>query len=102
MKKVIGYLLIVIGFLFVAMSLSSSNPALSNFLPNLGIPSVINSILGVILIAVGLYLTLIDKNSSSTPHASSEVPIYEGEGKDKVIVGYKKTAEVKKKSLLGI
>lgn len=101
MKKVIGYLLIVVGFLFVAMSLSSSNAILSNFIPTLGIPSFITSVLGVVLIAAGLYLTLTNDNPNKVVQASEEVPIYEGEGKERKIVGYKK-AEIKKKGLLGI
>ena len=98
MKKVVGYLLIVIGFLFVAMGLSSSAAVLSNFFPSFGIPSFVTNILGLIMIIVGLYLTLTDDNSVKVVQVSEEVPIYEGEGKERKIVGYKKT-EIKKKGL---
>ena len=87
MKKVIGYLLIVVGFLFVASGIGSS--VTSNII-SLPIPRLLSTILGVIFIVAGLYMTWDNKSSDKIEHVSSEVPIYEGEGKHRKIVAYKK------------
>lgn len=89
MKRYIGFLLIIVGFLFVAMGINSSNQFLSNFLPDLGISPMINNILGIVFIVLGLYLSL-SSSKSDVKHSSSEVPIYEGEGKKRKIIAYKK------------
>ena len=88
----IGYLLIIVGFLFVAMGVSGSSQVLSNFIPSISIPPVITNVLGIIFIVVGLYFSWSSK-SDDVKHASSEVPIYEGEGKHKKIIGYRKTSD---------
>ncbi|MEK6919341.1 MAG: hypothetical protein AABW73_04890 [Nanoarchaeota archaeon] len=90
MKRYIGYLLIIVGFLFVAMGLSSSSAVISNFIPSFGVPSIVTNVLGLIFIVVGVYFSWSSSSSGDVKHASSEVPIYEGEGKHKKIIGYKK------------
>ncbi len=87
MKKVIGYLLIVVGFLFVASGIGSS--VTSNII-SLPIPRMLSTILGLIFIISGLYMTWDTKASDKIEHVSSEVPIYEGEGKNRKIIAYKK------------
>jgi hypothetical protein len=87
MKRYIGYLLIVAGFLLVAVGLSSSSGVVSNFV-SIPLPSAVSNILGIILVAAGLYFSWDKKKSTDHPHG--EVPIYEGEGKKRRIVGYRK------------
>lgn len=83
MSKLIGYVIALIGLAIIALS----------FLKVIPIPSAIPQqavlIAGLILIIIGVFLTL-GKSSSKIAHASEEVPIYEGEGKKKKIVGYKR------------
>ena len=85
---VIGYVLSGIGLAIIVLSNQIFN-VLLKMIPSLKLPIVI--VLGVAFVLVGVIL-LMDKGSSSSSvqHAAEEVPIYEGEGKHKRIIGYKK------------
>ena len=89
MKKVIGYLLIIAGFLFLALSVSNANKVISSIVSVPSIPASITNILGVALLVTGVYFTWTSAKSG-VKHAAEEVPIYEGEGKKRRIVGYRK------------
>jgi len=89
MKKVIGYLLIVAGFFFVALGVSNANQAISNLVSVPEISPITTNIIGIILIVAGIYFTWAHRGSrTNSPHG--EVPIYHGEGKNRKIVGYRK------------
>jgi len=86
-KKTVGYLLIVVGFLFLALGVSTSSQIINNLVPLPAIPLILTNVLGVIFLIAGIYLTWPNGNKHNDWH---EVPIYEGHGKDKKIIGYKK------------
>lgn len=91
MAKVIGYILSILGL--IAVALSNKIAALS-FLSGFGSKALIYVVLAaVILIILGIVFIMSDNGFSKTSkvkHASEEVPIFEGEGKKKKIVGYKR------------
>lgn len=86
--KIIGYALSVVGLGVVALS---AKIASLSFIASLGQKALVYTILGgIVLIAGGIAIALTDSSSNKVPHASEEVPIYQGEGRHKKIVGYKK------------
>lgn len=89
MNKAIGYLLAGVGL--IGMGLTSAFgqrlvPVLS-VVPKsyILIPSLVLTGLGVVIMIV----TSKGGKSGKTPQAAKEVPIYQGEGKKRKIVGYK-------------
>ena len=83
MKKVPGYILITIGAIIIALSYPSIRAILNvDF-------KIINDIylmtIGLVLIVIGAFIGF--KNSGEK---YSEVPIYEGQGKKRKIVGYQR------------
>jgi len=89
MKKVIGYVIAIAGLVLMALSFGLFNVE-SAFLEKLK-PIYITSV-GVLAIIVGVVISLMaDKGSKGGPKQSAEeVPIYEGSGKDRKIVGYRR------------
>lgn len=87
--KLLGYILSIIGLTIIALS-----QIIVSFLPFLkSMPKgeLYTLLAGFILVAVGVTLALSGSSSSSKiKQAEEEVPIYEGEGKKRRIVGYKK------------
>lgn len=83
-NKVLGYVIAVIGILVLALSY----PAFRNPLgiTSLGIADSIAMIAGLVIAVIGIFISY---NKSSGKQAE-EVPIYEGEGKGRRIVGYRK------------
>jgi|WetSurMetagenome_2_1015567.scaffolds.fasta_scaffold489742_2 hypothetical protein len=86
MAKVLGYVLATIGLVIMALSfVLSSIPLLSSVKP------IVVMFIGIILIIVGVALSMGSGSSSNKiKQAADEVPIYEGEGKKRRIVGYKR------------
>lgn len=82
MTKFLGYIISLIGL--VVLSLPFIIPSLLGSIPKYYI-----IIAGIIIIFFGLF-GLGGKKKGKTKQASEEVPIYQGEGKHKRIVGYKK------------
>lgn len=86
MNKIIGYIIALAGLALTMLSLNLTKL-------NISLPASIKpmyvTVAGVIVIVVGILLTL-EKKGYKTKQASEEVPIYEGEGKKRVIVGYKR------------
>ena len=82
-KKVIGMVLSIAGLALVAVA----------SIPSIGIKIPFASkyvlVAGLGAVIVGVILTF-DKGSSKVKHATEEVPIYEGVGKNRKIVGYRK------------
>jgi len=90
-NKLIGYLIALVGLLGLGIS---SFPDIQKMIP-FTLPAVLTGkyvIIGsLILVGIGVVLSL--SKSSGSRHvkqASEEVPIYEGEGKKKKIVGYQR------------
>jgi predicted tellurium resistance membrane protein TerC len=84
MNKFLGYIIAGVGLAIVVLgSLITKISFLSS------IPTKYVLIAGVIVIIVGIALTL-NKSSDKVKHATEEVPIYQGVGKNRKIVGYRK------------
>lgn len=82
MAKLIGYILALAG---LAIAVLSFNLTRLNIVLPASIKQVYVLIAGIALIIAGVVLSLESKKKQS-----SEVPIYEGVGKKRVIVGYQK------------
>lgn len=85
MKKVIGYIVSIAGIGVMALGFGLTNIDLKP----LGIPTDYISIIGAVAIAVGIVLSLKSSKRKITSD-KKEVPIYEGTGKKRKIVGYRK------------
>jgi membrane-bound ClpP family serine protease len=83
MKKVIGYAVSIVGIAVMALGFGLINIDLKP----LGIPANYIAVAGIITIIIGVVLAL--KNGQSK-NSKDEVPIYEGTGKKRKIVGYRK------------
>jgi len=86
--KILGYVIAILGLAVIALSNSIVKlPFLNSSAKGL----LYVAMTGVVLIAVGIALALTGSSSSSSiKQAAEEVPIYEGEGKKRKIVAYKK------------
>jgi len=91
-NSIIGYSAAGVGLVVIALS-----SQIAKILTFLGTKSMIYTIMaGVVLVAGGVAFVMTDSGfsrSGKVKHVSEEVPIYEGEGKSKRIVGYKKVKE---------
>jgi hypothetical protein len=87
--KILGYALALLGLAVIVLSNKISSTIMKGF----GSKSMVYTILGaIVLLIAGIAFVMMDTASSKkVKHASEEVPIYEGEGKKRRIVGYKKT-----------
>lgn len=79
MAKVLGYIIALIGLVLMAVSF------LKLPLPSQISPKIV-LIAGVIVIVIGILMSLGKKENQ----VKSEVPIYEGQGKNRKIVGYQR------------
>ncbi len=89
MNKIISYILSAMGLAIVAVS-TKIFEIVSKLLPAVKLVYVLG--FGVALILIGVF-SLMSPSAPKTPkvaHAYEEVPIYEGEGKNRKIVGYRK------------
>lgn len=87
MKSFIGYILAGLGLIGMALSSTVGNkifPAVSGIGRNfILIPSLILVGLGVVILIIG------GKSLGKIRQSEKEVPIYQGEGKKRKIVGYR-------------
>jgi len=83
MNKIIGYIIAVIGLVILALPFMTFIPIPEQIKP------VYLMIGGIAVIIVGIALTLGPKQSK----VEKEVPIYEGEGKHRKIVGYQRMSK---------
>ena len=81
--KLVGYILAGLGLVLIA--LSKMIIAKLTFLKELYV-----ILAGFVLVAIGIVFLLSNSSSSNVKHASEEVPIYQGTGKNRKIVGYQK------------
>ena len=87
--KIAGYGLSVAGLILLVFSNTIAQlPILAKLGKN---PLIYPVVAAVVLVAVGIVL-IVSKStgSSKVKHAAEEVPIYEGTGKKRRIVGYQK------------
>jgi hypothetical protein len=87
MKKEIGYIVAIAGLVVMALSfgLFQLDWAILDTID----PLIITGI-GIVGIVVGVIITLTDKGIRRGKQVHEEVPIYEGEGKGRKIVGYQR------------
>jgi len=88
MKKMVGYVVAIVGLVVMAFGfgLVPFEVALLE-----GIASNIIAGVGIVLVIVGVVLAAKGTGGSrKVKHAKEEVPIYEGTGKKRKIVGYRK------------
>ena len=85
MKKVIGYIIAIVGLALMAISFGTFK--IENAFLN-ALSSNTMTIIGVALIIVGIFISL--KAEKGSREYSEEVPIYEGSGKHRKIVGYQR------------
>jgi len=90
-SKILGYIISLIGLVVLAASFLRNT--LLKFLP-VSIDKSDVIITGIVIIIVGVVLSFSKANSRySVKQANEEVPIYEGEGKHRKIVAYKKESK---------
>lgn len=83
MKKLVGYAIAVAGLAVIAVAVSPIQlPLLKQF------SSSVLNVIGGAAVVVGVILA--KRGHSKHQQVSEEVPIYEGEGKDRKIVGYRR------------
>ena len=87
MKKVVGYVISVAGLAIMALSFGLFKLDWPIF--DTVNPTIITAV-GVVGIVVGIIISLTDKGIKRGKQASEEVPIYEGSGKGRKIVGYQR------------
>ena len=88
MDKRVGYVVAVVGLVLMALGFGTFkiDTGFLGALPELWIVGG-----GVVLIVVGVAISLMDKGGGGKiKHSKEEVPIYEGIGKNRKIVGYRK------------
>jgi len=87
MKKWVGYLISLIGLAILGAGSKIQEFKALDFLKNFGETAVLTA--GVILVVVGvLFLRGEGKNKKSKE--KDEVPIFEGKGKQRKVVGYQR------------
>jgi len=92
MKAILGYILSGLGIVTLAFSQDKIKNSLSiKFLSSLS--SSVFLAIGGILVVAGVVVLIMSNNSpknSTVKQSKEEVPIYEGEGKHRKIIGYRK------------
>ena len=84
-SKLIGYIISIIGIIVILLSYAQIR-ALAK-ITNIPFSDTIIMIIGAVLAIIGIFFAY---KGSSSANQAEEVPIYEGEGKNRRIVGYKK------------
>ena len=87
MKKMVGYILALAGLLVFVLSYPAVRSALKIPVPA-GINDLYITIAGVILLLVGIFMAF--KSGKKQP---TEIPIYEGHGKERKLVGIQRIHE---------
>lgn len=89
-SNIIGYVLSGLGL----VGIIASSDKVKTAIPMLNsLPTKYILIGGVMLIAAGLIVLLSSSKSGRVKQVSEEVPIYEGEGKKRKIVGYQRVSK---------
>ena len=85
MKKVVGYLISGVGILFLFLGVFKLNvPILTSY-------SAYFDLVGIVLVFVGvIFLAGNKRKTKKEKQSEEEVPIYQGTGKKRKIVGYRR------------
>jgi len=92
MKKIIGYLLAALGLIGLLISSKKGVEITSKTIPFIkDIPYLYLLIPSLVLIALGIVILIVLGGGSSgkAKQSEKEVPIYQGEGKKRKIIGYR-------------
>jgi len=87
MNKVIGYVISIAGIVVMALSfgfLPLDIPILKTLKP------MYITIVGVVLVVAGVAISMAFDKGKKINQSAEEVPIYEGTGKNRKIVGYRR------------
>jgi hypothetical protein len=87
MKRVIGYVVSVVGIAVMAFGFNMFSLDIA-LLEGIGSNIIVGA--GIVLIIAGVVLSMMSGRGGKARHAKEEVPIYEGTGKNRKIVGYRK------------
>lgn len=87
MNKAVGYLLAIAGLVFIILSFTKFTLPLG-FLPDLSTKGMI--LMGIAFVTAGVLAIKMFGDKSGNASQQSEVPIYEGDGKKRKVVGYKR------------
>jgi len=86
MNKVLGYVIAVIGIVLIALS-TAFTQVISKISFLQGIKQIYILAAGIVFVVIGIFFVLSSDSSVKQPR---EVPIYEGEGKKRKVIGYKR------------
>ena len=87
MKKVVGYIVSVFGILVMAVGFQMIDFGWE-ILNIINLDYVAGA--GLALVGIGVFISLMDKGVKGKKGGDDEIPIYEGVGKHRRIVGYRK------------
>lgn len=87
MNKLIGYLIAIVGLVLLVLTFNMNKFKIA--LPQIVKPAYI-LIIGIVLVILGVVLSMNKEKFKKIPQAEEEVPIYEGEGKKRKIIAYRK------------
>ena len=87
MQRVIGYIVAVVGLILMAVGFKIFDIGL-DFLD--GVSGTYVAGLGIVLIIIGVIISLKAEGGRRGGDGRDEVPIYEGTGKKRRVVGYRK------------
>ena len=87
MEKMVGYIVSVVGLVIMALGFNIINFDIALLK---GVSSNIIAGVGIAVVVGGVVLSMKGAGGRKIKHAVAEVPIYEGTGKNRQIVGYRK------------
>lgn len=87
MKKWVGYAVSGVGLAIMILGIGGFEIGIS-FLEGIGENIILG--IGVAIVIAGVGLSMVGKGGSKSKHSNEEVPIYEGTGKNRKIVGYRR------------
>ena len=87
MKKVVGYIISIAGLVVMALGLGTFQLEWAIF-DTIDQSFIVGA--GIVGIVVGVVISLTDKGIKRGKQVHEEVPIYEGTGKGRKIVGYQR------------
>lgn len=86
MNKIVGYIIAIAGVVLVALS-TAFTQFISKVVFLQGIKQIYILAAGIVLVVFGIFFIMSAGSAGKQP---KEVPIYEGEGKKRKVVGYKR------------
>ena len=87
MKRLIGYVVSIVGIVVMAFGFNMFRLDIA-LLDGIASNFIVGA--GVVMIIAGVVISMMDSRGGKARQAKEEVPIYEGVGKNRKIVGYRK------------